>query len=470
MVKTNMKYTDLKKIILTLLLIISYSCSDDELNVPVVDEEQLDISDRLFAGGATTTFSTSYLAYGERIDGLSSGEIYKHDRGDVLFEANFVKAPNPVRPGLGPVYNNRSCESCHPRDGRAPFPSSINDLSGFFLRISIPGTNEHGGPKPDPFFGDQIQNQAVYGFQPEARFKVTHTQITETLADGTQVVLKKPNYSLIDIHPLAKLPASYMLSPRIGRPVFGLGLLESIPVQDILSREDPTDKDGNGIKGIANWVWDEVNQKMDLGRFGWKGNNPTVLVQTIGALHGDMGITSSYRPYENNPVLLDGLDDDPEISDEHIGYLEFYCRTLAVPAPRNINNSQVKKGAALFEKLDCAVCHTPKQKTGYNPVSTLSYQTFYPYTDMLLHDMGENLADNRPDFRADGTMWKTPPLWGIGLTYKVNSHTMFLHDGRANNLTEAILWHGGEAQTSKEKFKALSIEKRESLLAFLNSL
>jgi CxxC motif-containing protein (DUF1111 family) len=464
------KIANMKQALLLLSLVFfAISCSDDDSIDTGTSIEYPDISERLYSGGATTIFSASSQAYGWPSPGLSATEAYDHDRGDRFFNISFITAPAPLYGGLGPVYNNVSCIACHPNDGRANFPeANINALSGFFLRISVPGTDAHGGPNPAPGFGGQVQHQAIFGYVPEAKYKVTYTDISEVLADGTVVTLRKPHYSLVD--PYMPLPAGVMLSPRIGMPVFGVGLLEGIPEADILARQDILDADGDGISGKANYVWDEVSKSKKLGRFGWKANNPTILVQTIGAFHGDMSITSS--PYRLNEASYadDGLGDDPEIDKRTLDLVDLYCRTLAVPAPRNITDASVKKGASVFEEINCSKCHVPQQKTGNNPIAVLSYQTFYPYTDMLLHDMGEDLADGRPDFLADGNEWKTRPLWGIGLTQMVNGHTRFLHDGRARNLTEAILWHGGEAEDSKNKFKALSTDKRETLLTFLNSL
>ncbi|MDR1876739.1 MAG: thiol oxidoreductase [Flavobacteriaceae bacterium] len=452
--------------IFLLFLFIIYSCSDDDIDTgtPI---EYPDISNRLYAGGATTIFLVSSQAYGSPSPDLSASEKYDHTMGNLFFERSFITAPAPLYGGLGPIYNNVSCIACHPNDGRSNFPANINALSGFFLRISIPGEDAHGGPNPVPGYGDQAKNQAIFGYQPEAKYQVTYTEIHEVLADGTVVTLQKPQYSLTNTY--IPIPPETMISPRIGMPVFGLGLLEAIPEENILARQDINDDNGDGISGKANYVWDEVDNIIKLGRFGWKANVPTVLIQTIGAFHGDLGITSPYRPNENS-YADDGLEDDPEIDENTVKLVDLYCRTLGVPAPRNINDPIVREGASIFGKIGCVKCHTPRQETGYSPISVLSYQTFYPYTDMLLHDMGDELADGRPDFLADGNEWKTRPLWGIGLTQIINGHTRFLHDGRARNLTEAILWHGGESEDSKNKFKELSLDKRNALLAFLNSL
>ncbi len=457
------------KIVLSIVLLafFSFSCSDEDSeyqNIPSLE-------DRLYAGGETTIFLTSSNSFSTPAPNLSAAELQMHLDGDFDFESIFVTAPATVNQGLGPIFNNSSCISCHPRDGRAAFPENLITRSGFFLRVSLPGENSKGGPLAVPGFGTQIQNQAIFGYQPEAQFQVTYSNITETLADGTQVVLRKPTYSLINTY--IPFPSNALMSPRIGSPVFGLGLLEAIPEEYILQYQDINDADGDGISGKANYVYDVVSGTTKLGRFGWKANTATILEQCAGAYNGDMGITSYLFPIETGFGQTngsDGLGDDPEIADEILHNVAFYCKTLAVPAPRNLTDNDVKRGAKIFEQIGCAKCHIPKMKTGYSEINGLANQTIYPYTDMLLHDMGENLADNRPDYLANGSEWKTRPLWGIGLTNVVNNHTQFLHDGRAKNITEAILWHGGEGQTAKNKFKQLSKKDREALLKFINSL
>lgn len=431
----------------------------------------IDLSERSYAGGKTTLFLATSTAFGMPAPNLSASDLEMHLLGDAQFEATFVTAPADVNSGLGPIFNNSSCISCHPNDGRPNFPVNMANRSGLLMRASIFGQDENGGPNPVPGFGLQIQNQAIFGFAPEARYQATFTEKKETFADGTVVILQKPVITLVN--PYTSLPAGLMLSPRIATPVFGLGLLEAIPEQNILARQDINDTDGDGISGKANYVWDPVERRTILGRFGWKANTGTLLVQCTAAYVEDMGITNyvfSRETGHDQSNGQDGRDDDPEIQRPVVDQVVLYCQTLAVPGARNINSKSVKEGARLFENLECSKCHTPKQQTGPSPISALAFQTIYPYTDMLLHDMGEDLADGRPDFLASGREWKTRPLWGIGLTGLVNGHTTFLHDGRAKNLTEAILWHGGEAEKAKEKFKQLSETKRKALLDFLNSL
>jgi len=453
--------------LLSAAALLSSCQSDDTSNY----ENLPNLESRLMAGGETTIFLTSSNAFSTPAANLNGTELDTHLDGDFQFEAAFVTAPANINGGIGPIFNNTSCISCHPKDGRAPFPDNINALSGFFLRSSIPGTAANGGPVAVPNFGLQIQNQAIFGYEPEAKFQVNYTTFVETLADGTQITLQKPDYSLIDTY--VAVPSSILLSPRIAPPVFGLGLLEAISEEDILIYQDINDSDEDGISGKANYVYDAISGTTKLGRFGWKANTATILEQCAGAYLGDMGITTYIFTEETGDGQTngnDGLGDDPEITEDILNQVAMYCQTLAVPAPRNIEDENVRRGAQLFEDIQCVKCHVPSMETSNHAIGAISSQTIYPYSDMLLHDMGDGLADNRPDFLANGNEWKTRPLWGIGLTQVVNGHTDFLHDGRAKNITEAILWHGGEAETAKNNFKALSTSEREDLLSFINSL
>jgi len=459
----------LKYPFLAVFIILLISCSDNDSEE--VYEDLPSLEDRLFAGGQTTVFLTSSNSFSTPAPNINGSDLADHLDGDVDFESVFVTAPASINQGLGTIFNNSSCVSCHPRDGRPSFPANINARSGFFLRVSLPGQLENGAPIPVPGFGTQIQNQAIFGYQPEGKFQVTYTDIVEILSDGTQITLKKPTYSLIDTY--IPFPGNALLSPRIGSPVFGLGLLEVITENDILQNQDINDTDGDGISGKANYVFDAVTGTTKIGRFGWKANTATILEQCAGAYNGDMGITSYLKPIETGFGQSngeDGFGDDPELADHILQRVALYCKTLAVPAPRNITVSNVRRGAKIFEQLECAKCHIPKMQTGPSAIAALANQTIFPYSDLLLHDMGDGLADNRSDFLANGNEWKTRPLWGIGLTNVVNNHTNFLHDGRAKNITEAILWHGGEALNSKNKFKQLSAKDRNDLLNFINSL
>jgi len=433
-----------------------------------------DFSAEYNAGGETTVYSATAFAYSTPSPNLNSENLEKHLSGDVVFEVSFTAAPNAINPGLGSVFNNKSCVACHPFDGRAPRPDNINDFSGFFLRASIPGIDTSccfGGPKPVPGFGTQIQNQAIFGVASEAQYDVQYIETKITYPDGNSAFLRKPIYRLVNSY--IPLPSNLLLSPRIGPPVFGLGLLEAIPEEDILALADEHDSNNDGISGKANYVWDEEHQETRLGRFGWKANTPSVMIQSAGAYNGDMGVTSPLFPKETcyGQTNCSPHTNELEVSQEDLDDVVLYLRTLAVPAPRNLENRDVFAGKKLFTDIGCASCHVPKMETGTFPdIPAISNQTIYPYSDMLLHDMGFGLADNRPDFLANGQEWKTRPLWGIGLSQLVNGHTHFLHDGRARNFEEAILWHGGEADPAKNKFVNLTKEERNQVITFLKAL
>ena len=457
---------------LTFLVSILLSACDAES--PVTVESIPVFSTSEFSGGETTIFDASSHAFSIPAPNLSPAAFEKHLEGDVEFEAVFVTAPAVVNPGLGPIYNNVSCINCHSRDGRGRPPDSDEGLVSLLFRLSLPKEDDSGvgmRPTPVPGFGTQLNNRAIVNAAPEGKVKITYTEQTLTTADGTRVHLRYPNYTFIDTY--QPLPENVEVSPRVAPAVFGLGLLEAIPEEVILAYADEADVDGDGISGKPNYVWDVVNQRYSLGRFGWKANQPTLLQQVAAAYHDDMGITTSLFSIENSAgqSQLTEHSATPEVSDEILDVVTFYVQTLAVPARRNIDDPQVKHGEQLFAKAQCANCHVPTLRTGVLAgVPSVSNQTIHPYTDMLLHDMGPELADNRPDFHASGSEWRTPPLWGIGLVKRVNGHTNFLHDGRARDLMEAILWHGGEAEASRQIVEQMSKVERDALIVFLESL
>lgn len=454
----------LKFVIFSIVIVLVISCN------PTGDDNLESIEGKL-AGGETTVFISNGQGFGMPSPNLTGERLEKHLDGDLAFENNFVSHPSEILGGLGPVFNNNSCVACHPADGRPAPPVNLDKMSGLFLRISMPGTNKHGGPRPVPGFGTQLQNQAIYGTKKEASFDVHYENIVRTYDDGTQVVLEKPVYTIID--PYIPLPEGVQQSPRIGPPVFGLGLLEAIDEQVVLALADENDSNADGISGKPNYVWDPVSQSIKLGRFGWKAGTPGNLVQSAGAYNEDMGITNYVFPNENShgQINTDTIFNNHEVSKEELDAVVFYVQTLGVPAARNFGEPKVIRGYNMFTQAKCVACHHPTFVTGYLPgVPEVSGQTIYPYTDMLLHDMGPDLADNLNEFEAKGNEWRTRPLWGIGLTRVVNGHSTFLHDGRAKNIEKAILWHGGEAEESRNAFMKLTKEDREALILFLNSL
>ncbi|HRP90197.1 MAG TPA: di-heme oxidoredictase family protein [Edaphocola sp.] len=432
------------------------------------DETQYDAR---LSGGAATVFLSNSQAFGSMIEGLSPWDSYIHGVGDKMFSQTFVTAPAPHFGGLGTIYNNVSCIRCHMGDGKGiPTAGSFN--SGLLTKISVPGLDENGGPLGVPGFGTQLQDKAVNGKSPEAKVKITYQDSLVSYSDGTAVILRKPSYTLSN--PYQTLPSDYMMSVRLGPPVFGAGLLELIPETTILSYANAQKAEDKGVKGIPNYVWDEATKALKIGRFGLKANNPSILMQVAGAFHQDMGITSPLFPVDNayGQMQYDGLKDDPEITDSMLMATVFYVRTLAVPARRDIEDPQVIKGEQLFKQLNCSSCHIPQAKTGVDVrLAQISNQRIQAFTDLLLHDMGPGLADGRPDYRASGSHWKTPALWGIGLLQRVNPTAAFyLHDGRARTIEEAILWHGGEAENSRKAFMKLNTNDRKAVLRFLNSL
>jgi len=447
---------------------------DTDLQVPLPSRETA-----VRTGGATTVFDETINAFARSAANLTTEQKRAFAVGNNFFNDNWVTAPASTtgRDGLGPTFNALSCSSCHFKDGRGrpPDQKSDDNALGLLLRLSIPGTGAHGGVQPVPAYGDQLNDRSIIGLPAEGSIGITHEEIRGSYADGTPYLMRKPIYTIIDPQ-FASLPENLLISPRVAPQMVGLGLLESIPEATIRALADPDDKNQDGISGRVNEVWDERRQETRLGRFGWKANQPTVTQQVAGAFLGDIGITSGIFPAENCPAEQKACSvapngGTPELDDHKLERVSFYSRTLAVPARRNWEDAEVARGERLFHQMDCALCHTPTLQTGENPeIPALSDQTIHPYTDLILHDMGPGLADGRPDFRATGTEWRTPPLWGIGLVKTVNGHTRFLHDGRARNLTEAVLWHGGEAEASQAAFLLLVAQDRAALIAFLQSL
>ncbi len=465
-----MSSTDLSRCTLALALAASAlgACGDEDLYEP---GEEL-------SGGETTVFDTGRNAFTLTARNLKGDRRDKFFVGNALFNRGWVIAPASTTgiDGLGPTFNATSCSSCHARDGRgAPPAEAGEEFLGLLLRISVPGANAQGGPLPEPNYGDQFNHRAVLGVMTEGTPIVTYTEQPGTFADGTAYSLRAPTYSFENLA-YGPMSPDVMVSPRVGQAVFGLGLLEAIPESDLLALADENDADGDGISGRPNYPFDPRSNAAKLGRFGWKANQPTVEAQNAGAFIGDIGITSTLHPSENCPASQTSCAStpnggSPELDDAALFDATYYGKLLAVPARRDYQDATVLAGKRLFRDLGCAGCHTPAFTTGIDPdFPELSSQAIRPYTDLLLHDMGDGLADHRPDFLADGREWRTQPLWGLGLIETVNRHTFLLHDGRARNVTEAILWHGGEAEASRDEYRQLSAADREALETFLGSL
>ena len=375
------------------------------------------------SGGDATIEDASGNAFSLGIPGLSSEERRAFSVGNSFFNDNWVTAPASTegRDGLGPLFNAASCSSCHFKDGRARPPAEGEESAlGLLLRLSTPGEDPFlGGPVPDPAYGDQLQDRAINGVEPEGRIALTHEPIEIQRADGTVSTLALPIYTFEDLA-YGELSEELLVSPRIAPIVAGSGLVEAIPDDAISAAADPDDEDGDGISGRVNMVWDARAEELRIGRFGWKANVPTLEQQTAAAFLGDIGITSPLFPDPGCTEAQASCHDapsggEPEIDQQKIDRIVFYLRTLAVPARRDVENDEVRHGEEIFSRIGCSSCHMPTVETGDSPIEELSNQTIHPYTDLLLHDMGPALADGRPDFGASGSEWRTPPLWGIGL-------------------------------------------------------
>ena len=391
--------------------------------------------------------------------------------GNRLFNTNWAEYPASVQAfdGLGPTFNRNSCSGCHVRDGRGRPPENPGDpMDSMLVRLSaMPGGGQH------PAYGDQLNDRAILGVKPEGRAIVEYDEIAGRYGDGTAYTQLSPRIRFADLS-LGPL-TGVLTSARVAPAVIGLGLLESVPAATLEALADPDDADGDGISGRINRLTGHDGRPA-IGRFGWKANVPTLADQSAGAAVGDIGITTSLFPDQNcAPVQADcraaAAQTEPEMSDSFFERLVTYMRTIAVPRARPKDEAAFQTGLTTFAAMGCASCHMPTLRTDADaPLPELRHQTFHPFSDLLLHDMGEGLADHRPDRSATGTEWRTPPLWGLGLVGRVNGHDRLLHDGRARGFAEAILWHGGEAEKAREGFRTAPADERAALIEFLESL
>ncbi|SEL97290.1 CxxC motif-containing protein, DUF1111 family [Stigmatella aurantiaca] len=415
------------------------------------------------AGGATTIDNRTSLAFAQPAPHLTEEGLALHRAGDAAFAALFVPGPAPVNPGLGPLFNNNSCNACHLRNGRGmPVMGPGPQRTQLLVRVSMPEgvpTHPHG-PVPVPGLGTQISDQANYGLTPEASVRLEWVETEGAYADGTRYSLRAPRLHITPSDGSA-LPAGMLTSLRLPPPVFGLGLLEAVEVSTLQALADPTDKNRDGISGRLNEVWDVQRQALVPGRFGLKANSPTLLQQSAEAYLNDMGVTTPLFPE---------ADGTHELPLHTLEAAAFYARTLAVPARDLLDDAETQRGEDQFQALGCERCHRETLHTGPDVLADLRHQRIHPYTDLLLHDLGAGLADGRPDGIATGQEWRTAPLWGLGLTQTVLPYSGYLHDGRARTLEEAILWHGGEAERSREQFRKLPVSDRKALVKFLGSL
>lgn len=414
--------------------------------------------------------------------------------GESFFSRMWVIAPSSTQAsdGLGPLYNARSCMSCHPNNGRALAPfKHADDASMLVARVSIPVQSnnlklqriaDRVSYVPEPTYGMQMQYFAIPGHKAESRLQVYYKESRITLGDGSVVRLRKPQYDFMQLN-YGALHSQVRISPRVAPQLIGLGLLAAIDEQEILSRHDPDDHNADGISGRVNRVWSQDTKKVQVGRFGYKASVSSINEQTQSAFSRDLGLSVPYfsdaygdctsrqteciaAPNGNSPQY-----ENLEVHQQVVDLVNTYVSNIDVPEQRRVSKDSVLAGKKLFEQIGCNACHTPSyQLTATTSSEEGRFQSISPYTDLLLHDMGEGLADHFPEGEASGREWRTAPLWGIGLTKYVSGQAQFLHDGRARSLIEAILWHGGEAQTHRDKVISLDRASREQLLTFIESL
>ncbi|MCG5240513.1 di-heme oxidoredictase family protein [Azospirillum doebereinerae] len=439
----------------------------------------LTVATPLWADDGVTVNIQGRDAFSRPLPALDPARRAAFQTGRSLFQQVWTVGPSEVRSdldGLGPLFNRQSCIACHAKSGRGEPPEGEGDsMRSTLVRLSVPGGKPGSAPEPHPVYGDQFNPDGIPGVPGEGRATLVWSDRIERLDDGTVVNLRTPSLLLRDLA-YGPLGAGVMTSVRMAPPVIGLGLLEAVPEADLLARADPDDRDGDEVRGRPNWVWDTARGAFGLGRFGLKANQPSLCQQNAGAFDGDLGLTSSLFPGHGCTASQAACqaaagEGGPELSDAQLDAVTLYTQALAVPARRNADDPLVRVGEGLFAAIGCAACHTPTLRTGPFPaLPELASREIHPYTDLLLHDLGEGLADGRPDFQATGRQWRTPPLWGLGLTAAVADRAAYLHDGRARSPLEAILWHGGEAEAAGAAVRRMPSLNRKALLAFLDSL
>lgn len=445
------------------------------------------------AGAATRLDQTGAAAFSTPSGNMAANRLLDFELGRALFEKLWVTAPASTTSsdGVGPLYNARACASCHVGNGRGHPPEAAGDTGvSMVLHLSIPRLASdlapdlltHMSNAPEPVYGNQLQDKSVAGIAAEGRMRIRYEDVPVELGDGSVVSLRRPQYTIADpaygpLHPLAQI------SPRVAPQMIGLGLLEAIPETDILALADAADADRDGISGRASRVWSQEYGQWMLGRFGYKAGAATITAQSAAAASGDIGLSTPLAPAHWGDCTAaqadcraaphggTGSDEALEAPTTVMALIVFYARNLAVPARRTIANPEVLRGKEVFYTAGCTACHRPKFVTHRLPDRPeQSFQLIWPYSDLLLHDMGEGLADNRPEWGATGREWRTAPLWGIGLTETISGRATFLHDGRARTLLEAILWHGGEAEAARETVRLMGAADRTALITFLETL
>jgi len=460
---------------------------------PTADFSRAEQYEAMSAGATTSLAEIDGKSFSHFSENITFEERETFKLGNALFQKLWVSSPSSTQAsdGLGPLYNARACQSCHIKDGRGHPPEGADDATSMFLRLARAAKTPAEEAAlagftamslPDPVYGRQLQDQAIPGLKAEGRMVIDYREEPVTLAGGEVATLRRPSYSVAGLA-FGALDPTTTLSPRVTQPMLGLGLVEAIHEADILALADPDDANGDGISGKAAVAIDPATGRKALGRFGWKAQAATVRQQSAEAFAFDIGISTPEVPLPQGdctaaeaacmerPNGVQARLGDAEAPPPVMDLVTFYAENLAVPARRKASFPETLAGKRVFYETGCVSCHHPKFVTRRDAANKAqAFQLIWPYSDFLLHDMGEGLADGQTVGVASGREWRTPPLWGIGLTKTVNGHTFFLHDGRARNLTEAILWHGGEGQAARDRFAALEKHDRDALLTFLESL
>ncbi|SOC83820.1 CxxC motif-containing protein, DUF1111 family [Ensifer adhaerens] len=474
-----------------------YSAADLQrvraVTAPTQDFARPEAHENLSGGAGTYLGKADARAMSHADTTLDDKSVERFRLGFALFKKMWAQAPSSTEAsdGLGPLFNARSCQSCHVRDGRGRPPENGTDSQSFLFRLARAPVNDAERSVlaaqerlnfPDPVYGQQLQDKGVTNLAGEGRPVVTYSEKTVVLSGGETVTLRAPHYRIADLA-YGPMDPTTTLSPRIAQSLAGIGLLEAIPETEILAQAQLQAEAKQGVHGHPNRVRDPKTGALVIGRFGWKAQNPTVRAQAAAALSSDIGISSPDAPDPYGdcmaaetaclkmPTGVQQRLGDTEAPDPILDFLTFYTANLAPPARRDGAQADVLAGKALFYQAGCASCHVPKFVTGRNAAEPQhAFQLIWPYSDLLLHDMGEELADGQPVGEATGREWRTAPLWGIGLAQTVNGYQAYLHDGRARTLEEAILWHGGEGENARNAYAAMAQADRQKLLKFLGSL
>lgn len=408
-------------------------------------------------GGDLTTELTGHNALQVAAPNTSSYERYTRQiSGFEVFHRQRTEAS-----GAGPRLINASCGGCHVDNGKGPlkFRTGANKGSTMVVKVSLPGLAENGAPRDVPNVGEQLLDHSISG-RTFFDIRLNWINVPGQYPDGKRYTLRRPD---LKFHIPGRNQRTIAFSLRMSPMLIGLGLLEAVPDEVVLALSDPYDLDGDGISGKPNYVPNIRANGLSIGRFGHRASHPTVEQQSGAAAFHDMGLTNALFPGEDSAPV--------ELSDDDFDRLVIYQQIPGLPIARDQENPKVILGKQIFQQIGCDACHVMTLQIGANSAPELANQTIHPFTDLLLHNMGPDLADKRAEFSARGSEWRTAPLWGLGFAKTVsNVRPTFLHDGRARTIEEAILWHGGEAKAAQKRFKSLAQAKREALVVFLNSL